>query len=479
MKRLDLLNYIGGEWTGKDLEKIEVTNPATGEIVGSVPKAGEQEVKRTVEAAHRAFAEWSKKTAAERAQVLRNYYQLIMDNRDELAEIMTRENGKPLRESRGEVEYAASFIEWYAEEGKRVYGRTVPGKSENHRIHVIKQPVGVVAAITPWNFPAAMITRKLGPALAAGCTFIVKPPEQTPLTALKLAELAEQAGVPKGVLNVVCADPETFTDVVLNDSRVRKLTFTGSTEVGRLLMKKASENIVKISLELGGHAPVIVCDDADLDRAVKMTVASKFRNSGQTCICANRVYVQSGIYDAFVEKFVDEVKTLKVGNGIEEGVDIGPLIDEQGYEKVERQVKDALEKGAKCLIGGKGRADRERGTFFYEPTVLIDMKENMEMMRVETFGPVAPVQKFETDEEAVRLANDSPYGLAAYVFTQNVSRGIKIAEGLEYGIVGWNDGLPSTVQAPFGGMKQSGLGREGGSEGIEEYLEVKYLSINL
>jgi succinate-semialdehyde dehydrogenase / glutarate-semialdehyde dehydrogenase len=479
VERLDMLNYIDGQWTGGDLDKIEVTNPATGELIGTVPSGGEKETQQAIEAAHRAFLEWSKWTASDRADLMRKYFQIILDHKDELAELMTLENGKPLKESKGEVDYAASFVEWFAEEGKRIYGRTVPGKRDTHRIKVIKQPVGVVAAITPWNFPAAMITRKLAPALAAGCTFIVKPPEQTPLTALKLAELAEKAGIPKGVINVVCGDPESFSNKIFSDMRVRKITFTGSTEVGRLLMKKASENIMKISLELGGHAPVIICDDADLDQAVMMVMTSKFRNSGQTCICANRLYVQAGVYDAFIEKLSAEVKKLKLGNGLEDGVDVGPLIDKAGYQKVDKQVQDAIEKGAKCLVGGKGQADKEKDTYFFEPTLLIDMNEDMEMMHIETFGPIIPIQKFEEDEEAVRLANDTPYGLAAYFFTQNVSRGIKISEALDYGIVGWNDGVPSCAQAPFGGTKQSGLGREGGTEGIEEYLETKYISLSI
>ncbi|GGH86175.1 succinate-semialdehyde dehydrogenase/glutarate-semialdehyde dehydrogenase [Pullulanibacillus pueri] len=479
MEKLNLLNYIDGEWVGDALEKIEVTDPATGNVIGSVPNGGEDETKQAIEAAHRALPMWSKMTASDRADILRQYFNIILKHKDELAEIMTLENGKPLKESLGEVAYAASFIEWFAEEGKRVYGRIVPGKREDHRIQVIKQPVGVVAAITPWNFPAAMITRKLAPALASGCTFIVKPPEQTPLTALKLMEYAEQAGIPKGVVNVVCGNPESFTNVIMADMRVRKITFTGSTEVGRLLMKKSAEHIKKISLELGGHAPVIVCDDADLDKAVEMIMASKFRNSGQTCVCANRLYVQAGIYDTFVEKMTAEVKKLKYGNGFDSDVEVGPLIDKDGYEKVERQVKDAIEKGAKCLVGGEGQADDQKGTYFFAPTLLANMNEDMEMMHIETFGPIAPIQKYETDEEAIRLANDTPYGLAAYFYTQDVSRGTKIAEGLDYGIVGWNDGIPSTAQAPFGGTKQSGLGREGGKEGIEEYLETKYISLSL
>lgn len=476
---LDMLNYIDGKWVGEGLDKIKVTNPATGELVGTVPNAGEKETKEAIVAAHQAFVDWSKRTAENRAELLRRYFNLILENEESLARLMTEENGKPYTESIGEVRYAASFIEWFAEEGKRIYGRTVPGKNESHRIKVIKQPVGVVGAITPWNFPAAMITRKLAPALAAGCTFIVKPPEQTPLTALKLAELAEQAGIPKGVINVVCGNPEEISKAFMEDMRVRKITFTGSTEVGRLLMKMASEQIKKISLELGGHAPVIICDDANVDKAVDMVIKSKFRNSGQTCVCANRLYVQSGIHDTFVEKFSAKVAELKYGNGFEEGVEVGPLIDKSGYEKVEHQVKEALEKGATCTVGGKGFADYEKDTYFFEPTVLTNVNNDMEIMHIETFGPVAPIQKFETDEEAVAFANDTPFGLAAYVFTENVSRGTRLTEALDYGIVGWNDGVPSTAQAPFGGTKQSGLGREGGTEGLEEYLEVKYISLSI
>lgn len=474
-----MLNYIDGKWVGEDLDKINVTNPATGELVGTVPNAGERETKEAIVSAHQAFADWSKRTAENRAALLRRYFNLILENEESLARLMTEENGKPYTESIGEVRYAASFIEWFAEEGKRIYGRTVPGKNESHRIKVIKQPVGVVGAITPWNFPAAMITRKLAPALAAGCTFIVKPPEQTPLTALKLAELAEQAGIPKGVINVVCGNPEEISKAFMEDMRVRKITFTGSTEVGRLLMKMASEQIKKISLELGGHAPVIICDDANVDKAVDMVIKSKFRNSGQTCVCANRLYVQSGIHDTFVEKFSAKVAELKYGNGFEEGVEVGPLIDKSGYEKVAHQVKEALEKGATCTVGGKGIADYEKDTYFFEPTVLTNVNNDMEIMHIETFGPIAPIQKFETDEEAIAFANDTPFGLAAYVFTENVSRGTRLTEALDYGIVGWNDGVPSAAQAPFGGTKQSGLGREGGTEGLEEYLEVKYISLSI
>lgn len=477
MEILDKLNYIDGNWTGSQLEKISVINPATGETVGSVPRGGKDEANEAIEAAHRALAAWRDKTAAERSVYLRRLYDLMLVHEEELAKLMTLEMGKPLKESRGEVQYAASFIEWFAEEGKRVYGRTIPGKAENHRIRVIKQPVGVVAAITPWNFPAAMITRKLGPALAAGCTFIVKPPKATPLTAIMLVELCEKAGIPKGVVNLVCGSSAQISDAFMETEKVRKITFTGSTEVGRELMKKAANTIKNVSMELGGHAPLIVLDDADLDKAVKGAIASKFRNSGQTCICANRLYVQSGIYDDFVEKFSEEVKKLNMGNGLEDGVDVGPLIDKEGYEKVDHHVQDALSKGASCVVGGKGTTDHD--SYFYEPTVLKDVNHDMLVMHEETFGPVAPIQKFDTDQEAITLANSSPFGLAAYFFTESVTRGTRISEGLDYGIVGWNDGVPSAAQAPFGGMKESGIGREGGIEGIEAYLETKYISLSI
>lgn len=473
-----MLNYIDGEWAGRDLSKIKVTNPATGEVIGTVPSAGREEAERAIDAASAAFPGWSHLTASSRGDLLMKVYNLIIEHREELARLMTIENGKPLKESRGETVYAASFLKWFAEEGRRVYGRTVPGAAANQRIKVIKQPVGVVAAITPWNFPAAMITRKMAPALAAGCTFIVRPPRQTPLTALKIAEYCEQAGIPKGVFNVICGAPGPITEAFMARHEVRKITFTGSTEVGRRLLKASAEQIKRVSMELGGHAPLIVCDDADLDVAVAQAIASKFRNSGQTCVCANRIFVQSAVYDAFAEKYVAAVRsTLKVGNGLNEDVNFGPLIDGKAYEKVTGQVKDALEKGAELLTGGRGTA--EHGAYFYQPTVLKNANQDMEIMHTETFGPVAPIQKFETIDEAIRLANDTPYGLAAYFFTKDVGRGTRLSEELEYGIVGWNDGLPSTAEAPFGGVKQSGLGREGGSEGIEEYLEHKYISLRI
>jgi succinate-semialdehyde dehydrogenase/glutarate-semialdehyde dehydrogenase len=472
-------NYIDGKWVGDELEKLEVTDPATGDLVGTAPFAGSDHTASAIFAASQAFEDWKRRTAADRAELMVKLVDLMMKHKQELAELITREMGRPLSESLGEVDYAASFLTWFAEEGKRVYGRVVPGKSEDHRIQVWKQPVGVVAAITPWNFPASMITRKLGPALAAGCTFIVKPAEQTPLTALRLAELSAEAGVPKGVFNVVCAEPNAFTHTVMNDSRVRKISFTGSTEVGRKIMEQSASQIKRISLELGGHAPFIVCEDANLEQAVHALVASKFRNSGQTCVCTNRVYVHASVYDLFVQQVAQKISLLKIGNGFKPETNIGPLIDAKGYEKVDGQVEDALSKGAQCLVGGKGIADTEKGVFFYEPTLLTDVNEQMKIMNEETFGPVAPVQKYTDEEEVIRLANNSSFGLAAYIFTQDVNRGYRLAEQLEYGIVGWNDGIPSTAAAPFGGVKQSGLGREGSLEGIEEYVYTKYLSLKV
>jgi succinate-semialdehyde dehydrogenase/glutarate-semialdehyde dehydrogenase len=469
--------FINGEWVGGDLEKIEVTNPATGQVVGTIPSAGEKETHAAIEAAHDAFQSWSKLTAQDRASYLEKLYELMLGEADELAQIMTLEMGKPIKESKGEVQYAAAFLKWFAEEGKRVYGRTIPASRENQRMQVLKQPVGVVAAITPWNFPAAMITRKMGPALAAGCTFVVKPPKEAPLTAIRLVELCDKAGFPKGVVNLVTGSSSTIGKAIMENEKVRKITFTGSTEVGKVLMEQSAKHVKNISLELGGHAPAVVLDDADLDKAVSGVVASKFRNSGQTCICINRVYVSESIYEDFVDKLIVEAKKLKVGNGLEESTNIGPLINKEGYEKVEAHVKDALEKGAEAVQGGEGTA--ANNAYFYNPTVLKNVSSDMLIMEEETFGPVLPIQKVSNDAEAIELANNSPFGLAAYVFSDSVSRGTKVVEGLDYGIVGWNDGAPSAPQAPFGGMKQSGLGREGGLEGIEEYLETKYVSIGL
>lgn len=470
--------YIDGNWIGKDHEVFtEVLNPATHEVVGVVPIGGSGEAKQAVDAAHKAFKIWSKKTAEERYKTLMKWHNLIEKHKTEIATIMTKEQGKPLNEALGEVNYANGFISWYAEEGKRIYGETIPSSHVNKRILVRKEPVGVVAAITPWNFPAAMITRKVGPALAAGCTAIVKPATQTPLTALKLAELAHEAGLPKGVLNVVTGRSSEIGDTWLKDKRVTKLTFTGSTEVGKFLMKGAAENVKKISLELGGNAPFIIMDDANLVNAAKGLVQSKFRNAGQTCICTNRVFVQESVKDEFVRLFQTELEMLKVGNGLDEGVDIGPLIDQTALAKVERFVDDVVEKGGK--VAYCGTKPNTKSGYYYPPSILTDVTDDMECMKDEIFGPLAPIATFKTEEEVLARANDSNYGLAAYVFTENLSRSYRMIEALEYGIIGLNDALPSTVQAPFGGFKESGLGREGGHFGIEEFLEVKYISIGL
>jgi succinate-semialdehyde dehydrogenase/glutarate-semialdehyde dehydrogenase len=470
------LMYINGERiNSENKETIEVINPANNEVIASVPNGGKVEAKKAVDAAYTAFKEWSVKTANERSQLLMKWYQLIDENKEELGCLMTQEQGKPLNEAIGEIKYANSFISWYAEEGKRIYGETIPSSHTNKRILVQKQPVGVIAAITPWNFPAAMITRKVAPALAAGCTAVVKPATQTPLTAIKLVELADAAGIPKGVFNVVTGDSKAIGESWLQDGRVRKITFTGSTEIGKLLMKGAADTVKKISLELGGHAPFIIMDDADLDKAVEGVIASKFRNAGQTCICTNRIYAHESIVDQFNEKFSEAVRNLKVGNGMNNGTDVGPLIDRNALDKVIQHIDDAISKGGKILHGGE-QANIAAG-FYFEPTIISNVTDEMICMKEETFGPLAPVTTFKTEEEAIERANDSEYGLAAYVFTENLGRAIRISEKLEYGIVGLNDGLPSVAQAPFGGFKESGLGREGGHYGIEEYLEVKYISI--
>ncbi|MDR4948994.1 NAD-dependent succinate-semialdehyde dehydrogenase [Neobacillus cucumis] len=470
--------YLNGEWEGKEYKVFtDVINPATKEIIGAVPTGGATEAERAVDAAHAAFKTWSKRTADERYQLLMKWHNLIEKNKEDIARIMTIEQGKPLNEALGEVSYANGFISWYAEEGKRVYGETIPASHPNKRILVRKEPVGVIAAITPWNFPAAMITRKVAPALAAGCTAVVKPANQTPLTALKMAELAHEAGIPKGVLNVITGRSSEIGDVWLKDSRVTKITFTGSTEVGKTLMRGAAENVKKVSLELGGNAPFIVMDDANLAKAAKGLVQSKFRNAGQTCICTNRVYVQESVADEFIKLFQVELEKLKVGNGLDEGTDIGPLIDKSAYKKVESLVHDAVKKGGKVVYSG-GKPEEEKG-YFYAPTILTQIHDDMDCMKDEIFGPLAPISTFITEEEVIERANHSCYGLAAYVYTENLSRSFRITEQLEFGIIGLNDALPSVVQAPFGGYKQSGLGREGGHYGIEEFLEVKYISIGL
>ncbi|MGM9924955.1 MAG: NAD-dependent succinate-semialdehyde dehydrogenase [Bacillus sp. (in: firmicutes)] len=470
--------YINGEWVGNDYSDFsKVINPATQEIVGAIPTGGAKEAKSAVDAAYQAFKTWSKATAEERAALLMKWHQLIEENKEEIARIMTMEQGKPLKEAIGEMNYANSFISWYAEEGKRVYGETIPASSPNKRIIVRKEPVGVVAAITPWNFPAAMITRKVGPALAAGCTVVIKPATQTPLTALKMAELAHEAGIPNGVINVVTGRSSEIGDAWLNDHRVTKLTFTGSTEVGKILMKGAAATVKKLSLELGGNAPFIVMADANLQKAAKELIASKFRNAGQTCICTNRIYVQETVADEFVGYFKQELDQLKVGNGLAEGVDIGPLIDQAALEKVQSLLEDAVSKGGK--VAYTGQKPSEENGYFHAPIILTNITEDMACMTDEIFGPLAPVATFQTVEEAIERANDSNFGLAAYVFTENLTQAFKLSEALEYGIVGVNDALPSVAQAPFGGYKESGLGREGGHYGIDEFLEVKYVSIGL
>lgn len=473
----DYLMYINGEWVGKDLEKLKVRNPANGHVVGTVPMGGKIETNQAINSAHVAFQTWSQTTAYERAEYLKKLNDLILKNQEELAQVMTMEMGKPIKESRGEAATAATYIEWYAEEGKRIYGETVPTHIANKRMQVWKKPVGVVAAITPWNFPIAMLTRKMGPALAAGCTIVIKPSSESPLSAVKLVELCEAAGFPKGVVNLVTGSSSKIGKAIMENDEVRKVTFTGSTEVGKLLIRQSADQVKRLSMELGGHAPIIIFDDANLDTAVKGVIASKFRNAGQTCVCGNRIYVQSGIHDEFLEKFTEAVKKLTIGDGVNEETDIGPLINQSSVDKVSRQVGDALTKGATLLTGGKELT--EEGGTFYAPTVLSGANSSMVIMHEETFGPVAPVQKFETVEEAIHLANDTVYGLAAYVFTESVSKGTLFIEQLNFGIVGWNDGTPSAAQVPFGGMKESGIGREGGHEGLEAFLETQYVSIGM
>ncbi|MEN2674352.1 NADP-dependent succinate-semialdehyde dehydrogenase [Herbaspirillum huttiense] len=465
--------YLNGQWCDADQAgKHEVYNPANGNLLGSVPMMGAAETRRAIEAANAAWPAWKKKTAKERSVILRRWYELMMANADDLALIMTAEQGKPLAEAKGEIGYAASFIEWFAEEGKRTYGDTIPSPSPSNRIVVIKEAIGVCAAITPWNFPAAMITRKAGPALAAGCPMVLKPAEATPFSALALAVLAERAGIPAGVFSVVTGSAKDIGGEMTSNPIVRKISFTGSTGVGKLLMEQSASSIKKLSLELGGNAPFIVFDDADLDAAVEGAIASKYRNAGQTCVCANRIYVQDGVYDAFAAKLVEAVKKLKVGDGMENGVTQGPLINEQAVKKVEQHIADAVGKGARVLLGGKRHA---LGHSFFEPTVLADVTPAMQVAREETFGPMAPLFRFKTDEEAVALANDTEFGLASYFYSRDIGRIWRVAEGLESGMVGINTGLISNEVAPFGGVKQSGLGREGSHFGIDDYLVVKYL----
>jgi len=465
--------YVNGDWIdADDGNTIDVTNPVDNSIIGTIPKLGSEETRRAIEGAEKAQRKWRQLTGKERSAILRNWYNLMMENQEDLAILMTIEQGKPLNESRGEILYAASFIEWFAEEGKRVYGDTIPGHQRDKRIVVLKEPIGVCAAITPWNFPSAMITRKAGPALAAGCSMVVKPATSTPYSALAMAELAERAGVPPGVLSVVTGGSSDIGGELTSNPIVRKLTFTGSTEVGRKLIEQCAGTIKKVSMELGGNAPFLVFDDADLDEAVEGAMASKYRNTGQTCVCANRILAQDGIYEEFTEKLADAVKNLKVGNGLEDGVTQGPLIDMAAVEKVEQHITDAVSKGAKIVVGG----DRHSmGGTFFQPTLLVDVTPTMEVTREETFGPLAPIYRFHTDDEGIKLANDTEFGLAAYFYARDVNRIWKVAEELESGIVGINTGLISTEVAPFGGVKESGIGREGSHYGLDDYLEIKYL----
>jgi succinate-semialdehyde dehydrogenase/glutarate-semialdehyde dehydrogenase len=469
------LCYVDGAWKKADSgASIDVTDPATDEVLGSVPKFLGNETREAIAAAKRAFPAWAAKTVGERATILRRWNDLMLANADDLAMIMTLEQGKPLAESKGEVAYSASFIEWFAEEGKRIYGDVIPSHAADKRIVVLKQPVGVVCAITPWNFPSAMIGRKAGPALAAGCTFVCKPATQTPFSALALGELAHRAGIPPGVFNVITGSAREIGAEMTSSTDVAKLTFTGSTEIGRQLLAQCAPTIKKVSMELGGNAPFIVFDDADLDAAVEGAIASKYRNTGQTCVCANRLYVQAGVYDAFVEKLAAAVAKLKVGPGIEPGVTQGPLIDRAAVKKMEEHIADALAKGGRLVAGGK---PHKLGHTFFEPTLIADATQDMLVAKEETFGPLAPVIRFDTDSDAIRMANDTEFGLAAYFYARDLGRVWRVAEAIESGIVGINTGIISTAVAPFGGVKQSGLGREGSKYGIDDYLEIKYLCL--
>ncbi|HBC8592044.1 TPA: NADP-dependent succinate-semialdehyde dehydrogenase [Citrobacter koseri] len=469
--------FIEGQWRdARSGDTIAVTNPANGQPLGSVPKMGEEETREAIDAANRALPAWRALTAKARANILRRWFNLMMEHQDDLARLMTLEQGKPLAEAKGEISYAASFIEWFAEEGKRIYGDTIPGHQADKRLIVIKQPIGVTAAITPWNFPSAMITRKAGPALAAGCTMVLKPASQTPFSALALAELANRAGVPAGVFNVVTGSAGAVGNELTSNPLVRKLSFTGSTEIGRQLMEQCAKDIKKVSLELGGNAPFIVFDDADLDNAVEGALASKFRNAGQTCVCANRLYVQDGVYDRFAEKLQQAVSKLHLGDGLQADVTTGPLIDEKAVAKVQEHIADALEKGAKVLCGGKAHA---LGGNFFQPTILVDVPNNAKVAKEETFGPLAPLFRFKDEADAIAQANDTEFGLAAYFYARDLSRVFRVGEALEYGIVGINTGIISNEVAPFGGIKASGLGREGSKYGIEDYLEIKYMCIGL
>lgn len=469
--------YIDGAWIdADDGGTIPVTDPATGDEIGTVPRMGAAETERAIAAAEAALPGWAALAAKERSAILRRFFDLMMANQDALGALLTREQGKPLAEAKGEIAYAASFVEWFAEEAKRAYGEVIPGHARDRRILCLKQPIGVVGAITPWNFPSAMITRKLGPALAAGCTMVLKPASQTPFSALALAALAVEAGIPKGVFNVVTGSARAIGGALTASPIVRKISFTGSTEVGRELMRQSADTIKKLSLELGGNAPFLVFDDADVDSAVEGAIASKYRNAGQTCVCTNRFYVQDGIYDAFVEKLAARTAALKVANGMEAGSEIGPLIDAAAVAKVQEHIDDALDKGGRLVAGGQ---PSPLGGTFFTPTVIADVKADMKIASEETFGPLAGIVRFHDEDDAIRQANDTEFGLASYFYARDLSRVWRVAEALEAGIVGINTGLISTEIAPFGGVKQSGLGREGSRHGLDDYMEIKYLCMGL
>ncbi|RFU64817.1 NAD-dependent succinate-semialdehyde dehydrogenase [Peribacillus glennii] len=473
----DVRLFINGGWvTAASNSSFSLSNPSSGEIVANIPRAGQKEARDAISAANEAFPKWAKLTANDRAEYLMKLRDLMLENEDELAAIMSIEMGKAVTEAVGEVKYAASFLSWYAEEGRRIYGETIPASATNKRLFVVKQPVGVIAAITPWNFPLAMMTRKLGPALAAGCTGVVKPASQSPLSALAFAKLVEKAGIPNGVVNIVAGATREISDEIFENPIVKKISFTGSTEVGKMLVEKSAPQLKKLSLELGGHAPFIIFEDADLEKAADGALASKFRNAGQTCVCANRIYVHEKIKDEFAKIFVEKVKSLKVGNSLDHTVQIGPLVNEEGLKKVEEHVTDAREKGAVLLHGGKTHGN---SGYFYEPTVLDNVTKEMKIMTEETFGPVAPLTTFSSDEEVIHEANDTVYGLAAYLYTSNIQRAVQVTEALNFGVIGLNDAIPGVPQAPFGGMNHSGYGREGGHQGIRDYLEEKYISLGL
>jgi succinate-semialdehyde dehydrogenase/glutarate-semialdehyde dehydrogenase len=471
--------YINGQWESTE-DNLEVKSPTTGELLGTVAKGGEAETKRAIEAAEKALPSWSKKTAKERYDYLNRVAEILRSRTEEIAEVITTEMGKPMQESKNEIALAIDYLEWFAEEGRRIYGETIPASSPSKRLTVIRQPIGVVGAITPWNFPIAMITRKLAPALAAGCPVVLKPASSTPLTAVEVVKAVHDAGVPEGVVNLLHGSASEISNTLMASSVVRKITFTGSTEVGKHLMRQSADTMKKLSLELGGHAPFIVFEDADLEKTAEDLIASKFRNAGQTCVCTNRVYVHESIVESFSEVFAQKMRELVVGDGRESGVTIGPLIDGDAVNKVESQVQDAAEKGAEVLVGGNrlNKGKYENG-HFYEPTLLVNATDDMKISYEETFGPVAPIFSFKTEEEAIERANNSEYGLASYIFTKDASRIVRVSEALDYGIVGINDPMPTVAQAPFGGVKESGIGREGGRQGIEDYLEYKYLSFQL